>query len=210
MTYRAWPKGRIITFCRPAAELGALSNFSRLPVIINGLTVPTSEALYQAMKFPHRPDVQRAICDMSSPAAAKRLARHYAALTHPNWPGVRVTVMGWVVRVKFLQHHTRLVTALAATGDRPIVEYSARDRFWGAGPHDHDRRALYGLNMLGRLWTRVRDLHTTAPAGLLCVEPLPLDHYGFPLTTPGEGAASLSLSPLIGFNFLGRPIRPLK
>ena len=42
---------------------------------------------------------------------------------------------------------------LAATGERPIVEVSTRDPWWGARPVAH---RYEGNNVLGRLWMELR------------------------------------------------------
>jgi predicted NAD-dependent protein-ADP-ribosyltransferase YbiA (DUF1768 family) len=49
----------------------------------------TSEALYQACRFPHRPDVQRLILDQRSPMLAKNVGKPYRRDSRSDWEEVR-------------------------------------------------------------------------------------------------------------------------
>ena len=61
--------------------------------------------------------------------------------------------MRWVLRMKREANATGIDAVLAATGERPIVEVSTRDAWWGARPVA-DR--YEGRNVLGRLWMELR------------------------------------------------------
>ncbi len=56
--------------------------------------------------------------------------------------------MRWVLRMKREANAASIDAALAATGERAIVEVSTRDPWWGVRP-DGDR--YRGANVLGRL-----------------------------------------------------------
>lgn len=114
----------------------------------------SSEALYQALKFPQAHETQSLILQAPSPKAAKRIAREHAKDARGDWPGVRVRVMRWCLRVKAVQHAS-FVTVLLETGDAPIVERSNRDGFWGALPGPGG--TLTGKNVLGRLLMELRE-----------------------------------------------------
>ena len=61
--------------------------------------------------------------------------------------------MRWVLRMKREANRDEIDALLAATGERPIVEVSTRDPWWGARPVA-DR--YEGNNVLGRLWMELR------------------------------------------------------
>ena len=61
--------------------------------------------------------------------------------------------MRWVLRMKREANRDDIDALLAATGERPIVEVSTRDPWWGARPVA-DR--YEGSNVLGRLWMELR------------------------------------------------------
>jgi predicted NAD-dependent protein-ADP-ribosyltransferase YbiA (DUF1768 family) len=59
---------------------------------------------------------------------------------------------------------------LAETGDKNIVENSAKDSFWGAIPNEAKTQFI-GINALGRLLMELReDLFTNNLNSLLCCE----------------------------------------
>lgn len=125
---------------------------------VEGLSVRTSEVLYQCMKHPDRADIQRAILEQKSPMIAKRVARGHEGLTRPDWAEVRVEVMRWALRVKLAQNPFRMKRMLLATKAAPIVEQSARDTYWGAVEDwSYPTRVLVGVNVLGQLLMELRD-----------------------------------------------------
>jgi ribA/ribD-fused uncharacterized protein len=141
---------------RTTERFGELSNFAQFPVECGGLRFATSEGLYQALKFPHRADIQAAIAAAKDGREAKAIARAHAADVRPDWEEVRVKAMWATLIVKFIRHRDVVSRVLDATGELPIVELSYRDGFWGARP---ENGALVGINMLGRLWIELRELY---------------------------------------------------
>jgi len=139
-----------------AKRHGGLSNMApNFALKVNDVRIRTAEALYQACKFPHLPDVQRAIIAEPSPTIAKRVSRRHDRDCRPDWEeGVRILVMRWCLRVKLALHFERFGTLLVETADRMIVE-RGRDNFWGARLGKDGR--LYGRNILGRLLMDLRD-----------------------------------------------------
>src|SRR5690606_37437152 len=102
---------------------GGLSNMAGgFPLRVNGIRILTSEALYQACRFPKRPDVQRLIIGENSPMTAKMKSKPYRQDTRPDWDQVRVKIMRWCLRVKLAQNWHKFSELLLATGDKPIVE----------------------------------------------------------------------------------------
>jgi type I restriction enzyme S subunit len=91
------------------------------PLCVNGVRIRTSEALYQACRFPHLPDIQRQIIDERSPMTAKMrikplkkrspaglgfCARKNHALVSQGQTGAKLRAFGEL---------------LLSTGDLPIV-----------------------------------------------------------------------------------------
>ena len=134
---------------------GELSNFYPLaaPIAAGPFRFATSEALYQAAKFGARPDIQRRIAEAPTPKAAAAIGRTTGLGIDPGWNAQRADVMRWVLRMKREADRAGIDAVLAATGERPIVEVSTRDPWWGARPVA-DR--YEGRNVLGRLWMELR------------------------------------------------------
>ena len=124
------------------------------PVSVSGLGIRTVEALYQACRYPNHPELQREIIEQLSPMAAKMVSRTHADSTRSDWNQVRVRIMRWCLRVKLAHNQERFGQLLLTTDDRPIVEESRHDAFWGAVPVGPDE--LVGTNVLGRLLMDLR------------------------------------------------------
>ena len=134
---------------------GEFSNFAPLAASIAAgpWTFVTSEHLYQAAKFPAAPDVQHRIARAPTAREAAAVGRGTAAGMNPDWNAQRVNAMRWVLRMKREANAAAIDAALARSGDRPIVEVSTRDTWWGAKPAGDTYR---GENVLGRLWMELR------------------------------------------------------
>jgi ribA/ribD-fused uncharacterized protein len=166
-----------IVFFKTREAFGELSNMaSRFPLTIDGTTVPSSEALYQACRFPHLPKVQELILDQKSPMTAKMVSKPYRAQSRSDWDDVRVAIMKWCLRVKLLQHWREFGEILLRTGDGPIVEQSSKDPFWGAIA-DKSGQVLKGTNVLGRLLMELRSSLRKSPADLEIVRPVPIESF---------------------------------
>ena len=79
--------------------------------------------------------------------------------------------MRWSLRVKLAQNQTTFGQLLLATGNKPIVEESAKDQFWGAKVQNGD--ALMGVNVLGRLLMELREQLRAAPSSPWCKSGFP-------------------------------------
>jgi len=150
---RRYKAKEAIVFFKVKEAWGELSNMAPgFPIVVGRVRASSSEALYQALRFPDYPEVQRRV--LSLPAwQSKQEARSNVALTRPDWERVRVAAMRWVLRLKAAQH-PRFREVLLATGERPIVELSYKDGFWGARP---EGEFLVGVNALGRLLMELRE-----------------------------------------------------
>src|SRR6266704_6624321 len=131
-TYR---RDECAVFLKTKEQFGGLSNMAGgYSLFINGIRILTSEALYQACRFPHKPDIQKLIIGQASPMTAKMVSKPHRKDSRPDWDEVRVQIMRWCLRVKLAQHWETFGELLLSTGERSIVEESSRDPFWGAKP----------------------------------------------------------------------------
>jgi len=152
---RTYNRATCVVFLKTHESFGGLSNMAGgFPLHIMGTRIYTTEALYQASRFPHLPEVQRLIIGQTSPMTAKMKSKAYRNDSRPDWNQMRVKVMRWCLRVKLVQNLAKFSELLLQTGDRQIVEESRKDDFWGAKPVDE--RTLVGINVLGRLLMELR------------------------------------------------------
>ena len=152
---RIYARDQVCPFRFTRQRWGELSNFCPLavPIAAGPWTFRFSESLYQAAKFAARPNVQQRIAAAPTAREAAAIGRTPGLGIDPGWNGQRVHVMRWVLRMKREANADEIDAVLAATGDRPIVEVSSRDPWWGARPVA-DR--YEGKNVLGRLWMELR------------------------------------------------------
>ena len=105
-----------------------LSNFYAADVTYDGMTFPTSEAAFQAMKCLNREE-RIPFTEMKNPVAVKRMGKQVKLRS--DWTYVKVGIREKIVRAKFTEH-PELAEQLVATGDLPIMEGNNwRDTFWG-------------------------------------------------------------------------------
>lgn len=153
---RTYERARSVVFLKTHEAFGGLSNMAGgFPLHVKGTRIYTSEALYQACRFPHLPEVQRLIIGQTSPMTAKMKSKPHRKDSRADWDRVRVRVMRWCLRVKLAQNWEKFSELLLRTTDRPIVEESRKDDFWGAKPVDES--TLVGMNVLGRLLMELRE-----------------------------------------------------
>ena len=150
-TESVFARGAVIVpdFVTPAEEERILLRIAQA----TWMTFPTSEHLYQAAKFGAAPKVQRRIADAPTAREAAAIGRGTKAGMNPDWNAQRVNAMRWVLRMKREANASGIDAALARSGDRPIVEVSTRDPWWGAKPAGDSFR---GENVLRRLWMELR------------------------------------------------------
>ncbi len=160
-----WSLLKSAWFRRPTDEFGAFSNMAKsYPLRVQSFTIGSSEHLYQAMRYTHEPEIQQYVLKAKSPMAAKKISRDWNEFTRSDWMDIRVDVMRWALHVKLANHWERFGCLLRSTGNRPIVEWSRHDNFWGAGPVTDDVNR--GQNVLGRLLTELRESFLEDPQTL--------------------------------------------
>jgi len=169
----------VISFYKVDEPFGALSNMSGkyFHLQVNDVLIRSSEALYQACRFPNRPDLQKLIIEDKSPKGAKMRAKKYRAeFTRPDFESIKVDLMFWCLKVKLSQHPIDFGRLLERTSHKNIVEISKADNFWGALKNKENEFELQGKNVLGQLLMLLREyyLDNKGKMTLLKVDPLPI------------------------------------
>ncbi len=146
-------------------EHGWLGNMAPFPVEFDNELWPTTEALFQSLRFDGE-EIRSEIRRQKSPMTAKMIAKK-----HKKWMVVEpmsdadLDNMRLCLRLKAVQH-PQLQDMLVQTGDALIVEdctkrQRASGLFWGAAMIDGQ---WAGQNWLGRLWMEYRD--SLMPSGM--------------------------------------------
>ena len=149
----------VCAFSRAKDKWGEFGNMTGgFPLrLFRDVLVPSSENLYQMMRFPHRADIQQEILEQKSGMGAKMVSKKYRSEhTHPSFEANKQQIMFWCLMLKAAQHK-KYRDALLETGDRHIVEISKKDDFWGA-KFNEDKTLLIGQNELGNLHMTVREV----------------------------------------------------
>jgi ribA/ribD-fused uncharacterized protein len=175
---RTYQRAEAVVVYKTKEDFGGLSNMaSDYPLLVNGVRLLTTEALYQACRFPLLAEIQREIIDQKSPMTAKMKSKPLRSKTRPDWDSVRFKIMRWCLRVKLAQNYNKFGNLLLSTDDKPIVEQSRNDDYWGAKVVDGDM-TLIGQNVLGRLLMELRErLRQDTQSQLLTVEPLSIPDF---------------------------------
>lgn len=158
LSQRTYKLSEIISFSSTKGEFGGLSNMAPgYSLFVNQVIIPNSEALYQSCRFPLFPDIQQKIIEQKSPMDSKQISRHYEKYTRQDWDVVKFDIMRWCLMVKLIQNWNSFGSLLKETGNKPIVEYSTKDKVWAATAHED--RTLVGVNALGRILMDIREKH---------------------------------------------------
>lgn len=149
-----WKRSEVSTFLKAADPLGSLGNMAGGHGYQDGdVFWKSSEAQFQALRFPDHPEIQEQIRDASNGYVAKQIAHEHIEKTRPDWEeGVNIVAMAYVItRKRDASEQFRRDSAKATKGGKSIVEWSKKSTFWGAAPDGGD---LLGQNVLGRLLTQ--------------------------------------------------------
>jgi ribA/ribD-fused uncharacterized protein len=131
-------------------EYAFLSNFYTVKIVHEGITFPSAEHAYQAMKTFDREERIR-ISNLKTPGMAKRAGRMIKI--RPDFEDSKIVIMFRILNVKFSV--PELKQKLLATGNAHLKEGNYwHDNFWGScecvSCQDH------GMNHLGKLLETVR------------------------------------------------------
>jgi len=139
----------VINFYSLRGPYAGFSNFSAHRVVMNGLTFPTSEHYFQAMKFEGTEYFEK-VRQQKTPKAAAQMGRDRSLPLRKDWDTIKDSIMHNVVKAKFVQHK-ELTATLLSTGDTTLVEHTKNDSYWG------DAGDGSGKNMLGKTLMAVRE-----------------------------------------------------
>lgn len=152
-------KNDVISFTKVSLPWGWLGNMSPHPVELNGKIYPTTEHLFQALRFaPDHPIIDE-ICNHKSPMRAKMMVKPYKDdfIITPR-SEEDITNMLAVLYLK-IETHPDLKYKLIETKDKTIIEdVTARPNesglYWGA---KLTTSGWVGKNVLGECWMKVRE-----------------------------------------------------
>ncbi|MCS5712405.1 NADAR domain-containing protein [Candidatus Berkiella aquae] len=152
----------ITPFYDAAQPLFCLTNFSRHPVTIDGITYPTTEHYFQAQKFlTNQGDNRQAFLNsvrtrgngpMDALAIAREWTQRWTKQQWQQWDARKEAVMEMALRAKLVQHPS-IRNELLNTGNSCLVEDTAQrnEAVWGWGNDGN------GTNKLGKLWMKIRN-----------------------------------------------------
>ena len=130
-----------------------LSNFYHSPIEFEGISYPTNEHFFQAMKTLDVNERQK-VANCVSPGQAKRMGRRVAL--RPDWEEVKEDVMLQGLQIKFTDKTLR--SWLLETGDEELVEGTTwHDNEWGNCSCPKCAN-IEGKNKLGKLLMKVRGM----------------------------------------------------
>ena len=127
------------------------------PILMNGNRVLTSEHLYQALKFPNNPEIQKNILSKPSPIACKMIAKKtdYKKLIRQDWKSVQIEIMEFCLKTKLVWNWVKFGNLLQSTEGKTIYEISSKkDKYWGVVSSD---TGFVGENHMGKLLMKLRD-----------------------------------------------------
>ena len=132
-------------------EHAFLSNFYPSPFTHDGITYPTNEHFFQAMKTLDIAE-RKAIAAAETPGKAKRMGRQVQL--RPDWEKVKLYYMELGLKLKF--QDPELAKKLIETGDEELIEGNWwHDNTWGSCYCVKCSR-IAGRNLLGMLLMELR------------------------------------------------------
>lgn len=173
---REYILSEVVLFSKTKEAFGGLSNMaSGYDLYVNEVIIPSSEHLYQAMRFNNFPEIQNEIIQQDNAMKAKLVSNKYKIkYSRPDWERIQIQVMRWALEIKLSQNWEKFSALLKSTGTKPIVEYTPKYKIWGARPQGNK---LVGVNALGRLLMELRAKYVYCDSKLLCVNPPSIPNF---------------------------------
>ncbi|KAL6074634.1 Swarming motility protein YbiA [Balamuthia mandrillaris] len=137
-----------------SGEYGAFSNRAAFAFELDGKRWPTVEHFFHAQKFAGT-DHEEAIRNAKNANSAHRMGRDRSRPLRGDWEQVKEQVAERGIRAKF-QQHSELRRLLLSTGDRPLVQRTRNDDYWGDSGKANDRGGVRGQNVMGHILMKVR------------------------------------------------------
>jgi hypothetical protein len=132
------------------------------PMQVDGVTFPTVQHYLQWSKAKQfgDADAQSKILKTKSPKSVKTYGDKVVGFKEDEWAEKQDSIMTIALKAKFMQH-PELKTKLLSTGDKPIGEANARDKYWSIGTGADTAKAKIpskwpGKNRLGQLLMELR------------------------------------------------------
>lgn len=168
---RRWQPNEFVGFQTTRDDFGALHNMANgYPIKIGDVSIPSSEALFQALAFAENPEHQKRIINPAVNAFnAKKIAYNEQ---RPEWFNeYKVPLMEYSVRLKIAQHADQLLPLIKKAGQFPIHEVVSPQRpdsFWGVVKTSE---GFVGMGVLGHLITKVGQEYIQHPERMQRIEP---------------------------------------
>lgn len=146
-----------IVFCKTTEPYGWLHNMCKgYAIRVNGVSYDSSEHLYQSMRFTESEHVDEVRLQPNAFLAkekARELMMRGFGTNSDHWETIKVGLMTFCLCEKFNQNY-KIKQQLIETYPTPLVEYSAKDSFWGAKKNETGK--YVGKNTLGKLLMKLR------------------------------------------------------
>lgn len=148
-------------------EWRSFANTYEAPIQLGDIVYPSAEHYVQWAKAKLFNDEAAAekILKTKSGKAVKTLGDKVKDAVEETWVAKQDEVMKTALQAKYAQHPD-LVAILRTTGDRPIGEANAREKYWSIGTSAEtvkaaDPKKWPGKNMLGKLLMSIREQYRT-------------------------------------------------
>ncbi|NOT79812.1 MAG: NADAR family protein [Bacteriovoracaceae bacterium] len=138
----------ILDFYSIKNSYGEFSNFALFPLVIDGVSWPTSEHYYQAHKY-LEPELIEKVRLASTPMEAAKMGRDPNFPKRSDWDTYKDVAMEIAVVAKFNQYPV-LQELLKSTNKSFFYEHTKNDCYWG------DCGDRTGKNKLGLLLMKIR------------------------------------------------------
>jgi hypothetical protein len=145
-----------------------LNPMSPHAVTFDGIQFPTTEHLFQWLRFEGYPAIQDAVRSAPSPTQARAVAvEHLMAIGHRIWSEADVDALCRAMRAKLTQYPCLRDHLMATASVRLVADVGdwapGFHPYWGASEVDGE---WHGENVAGRLWMELRDELNTPSASV--------------------------------------------